>query len=236
MPIKDKDGSVYKLRGPNPLLKEQADWDTSSIKLINLGWKSEVVSDVRNPIKEAKKNSRDIGEELGLTENPKTKAVPARDFIKEIAEPPVKKEPVKVPVKEPEPEPEPEIEIEVVYEEPSESVELNVDPNLARILKERGVEYHCAPAVGEKTHTDDLYGTSYKTTVFGEAYIFDAIVIDESDLQLQFWCVKPINKDSVIYRRIKEGGERHWRVSHVEPRTGGWLAMAMISDLNPDFS
>jgi hypothetical protein len=231
MAIKDKDGGVYKLRGPNPLLKNQSEWDASKIRLINLGWKDEIIEDERNPIEEIKKNSIDIGKELNLEENPpevaKGKVVPAKDFIKEIVEPDPK--PIMKPVEVVKPEP-------VVMPEEDKPVQINVDARMARILKERGVEYFCAPCVGFKTHMDDFYGDSYKTPVYGEKYVFDAIVVAESDLQLQFWCVKHISVNSIVYRKVKDGGERWWRIQEVEPKTGGFLARAMISDLNPDFS
>jgi hypothetical protein len=113
---------------------------------------------------------------------------------------------------------------------------LNVDQKTARLLKERGVEYYCAPAVGIKKFTDDLYGNTYDTVEYGEKFIFDAIVIDLSDFELQFWCVKPVTTKSVIYKKNKQGGERWWKITEVEPKMDGWLAKAITSDLNPDFS
>lgn len=83
---------------------------------------------------------------------------------------------------------------------------------------------------------DDLYGNVYQTTQYGDKFIFDAVVVDESDLQLQFWCVRPITINSIVYRKIREGGERWWRIKDIEPKTGGFLAVAIISDTNPDFS
>jgi hypothetical protein len=66
--------------------------------------------------------------------------------------------------------------------------------------------------------------------------MFDAVIVDQSDLQLQLWCVKDISKDSIIYRKLNQGGERWWRIQHTEPKTGGYLCVCGISDLNPDFS
>jgi hypothetical protein len=233
VPIRDKDGSEYKLRGPNPLIKTQIDWDRNAIKLINMRWQSEVVTDERNPIAEMRKHVRDIGDELGLTENPKPrpKTVPAKKFLEEVVaedvKPPAPAKPKPAPVPSPPPPPPPD---------PDEPVQINVDPKMARILRERGVVYLCAPCVDYKHHTDDLYGDTYRTPVYGEPYAFDAVVIDQSDLEIQFWCVKPITVDSVVYRQRKEGGERHWRVAQVEDRTGGYVARGVTSETNPDFS
>jgi hypothetical protein len=228
MPIKNKDGSVYTLRGPNPLLSEQADWDKSQVRLINMrGWKSEVVEDERSPVREMKRNVIDIGEELGLEENPKPKAIPAKDFIKEIVETPKPK-----PKAKPEPKPEPKSEVK----EAEDGVVINANPRLARIIKERGVEFFCAPVIGQEDHVDEFYGTSYQTPIFGDQFEFDAVIVDQSDLQLQFWCVKPVGLNSIVYRKVEDGGERWWRIQEVEPKSGGWLVLAYTSDVNPDFS
>jgi len=232
MAIKNKDGSVYKLRGPNPLMKDQVDWDKKKMNLINMGWEEEIVEDARNPVKkfETDYNVVKIDEELGLIPNVEANAtavVPAKEFIEEIQEvqeqEPVITEPTPVVPKMPEPPKE-------------EKPVLNVDARLARMLRERGVEYYCAPAIGKKVHMDNLYGNTYETVQYGDKYVFDAVVIDQSDLQLQFWCIRQITEKSIIYRKVEEGGERWWRVKEVEPKTGGYLAIANISDSNPDFS
>jgi hypothetical protein len=219
MPIKDKNGNVYQLRGPNPLLRDQADWDKTKIKLINLGWRSEVVSDSRNPITEEKSNIINIRDELHLEDNPaESRIVSAREFIQEVREEPaiVETKPRQSTVPQPD-------------------VVITVDPKLARILKERGVEFHCAPVVSFREHKDEFYGSSYQTPVFGDQYIFDAVIIEESDLQIQFWGVKAVTKGSVIYRKNKDG-DRWWTIERVEAKTGGYLVIANPSEFNPDFS
>lgn len=218
MAIKDRDGKVYKLRGPNPLLKTQQEWDRSRIQLHNMGhWRSEVITDERNPVEEMKANIINIGEELKLQPNPdRTRTIDARKFIEEMRH-----------AEEPMP----------VFEPPEESnAVLNVDPKTARLLKDRGAVYFCAPAVGKTTHKDEFYGTSYDLIQYGEKFMFDAIVIDQSDLELQFWCVRYIPPHSVVYKKNQQGGERWWRVRESEEKTGGWLAKAITSDSNPDFS
>jgi len=219
MAIKDKDGKIYVLRGPNPLLKSQQEWDKSKVRLFNIHNRhEEVVEDFRNPVEEFNSTVVDIGQELKLKQRERAKVIEPRKFIEEIRE---------MPKEEPTPVfrmPEPEVPV------------LNVDPKMSRILKERGVEYWCAPAIGRKSITDDFYGSTYDIIEYGDKFVFDAIVIDQSDLELQFWCIKPVTSQSVVYRKVKQGGERWWRVNDVEPKTGGWLAKAITSDSNPDFS
>ena len=222
MAIKDKDGSTYKLKGFNPIMRDQQDWNKSKMQLINMGsTKVEIIKDKKNPIKKFKKdfNVVDIGEELDLFKGPepsKTKVVKAEEFIQDINS-----------TEEPIIKPESVVKPEVV---------LNVDHHTANIIKQRGVEYYCAPSIGTKEHKDELYGSSYSTTKYGESYLFDAVVIDQSDLELQFWCVRHLGKDSIVYKKVRQGGERWWRVLKIEEKTGGYLVSASVSDSNPDFS
>ena len=219
MAIKNKDGTVFTLRGPNPLMETQQEWDKNKIKLFNIGLRnSEVIDDLKNPVKEFKSKVIDIGQELKLTTK-RAKVIEPKKFMDEIREVP-KEVPKEAPA---------------VFKMPEVPV-LNVDPKMARIIKERGVEYYCAPAIGRKSITDDFYGSSYSTIEYGEKFIFDAVILDQSDLELQFWCVKPVTAQSIVYKKHKQGGERWWRITDVESKTGGWLAKAVTSDSNPDFS
>jgi hypothetical protein len=226
MAIKDKDGKVYKLRGPNPLVKEMATWDQTAIKLINIGEQVEVeiIHDTGSPVQFMKDNVINIKKELDLFEGPeKSKIIAPQEFIKNIVRT----------------EPEIVAPIEIVIEKPvveNKPVTLDVDEKIAKIFKDRGVEYFCAPVIGHDTFRDDFYGSSYNTPKFGKQIMFDAVIVDQSDLQLQFWCIKDISKDSIVYRKLNQGGERWWRVQHTEPKTGGYLCVCGVSDINPDFS
>lgn len=235
MAIKDRDGNVYQLRGPNPLMKTQQEWDRNSLQVFNLNKESEVVVDERSPVKRQQENVVDIGKELKLVKNEEfqdeTRTIRPMEFIQEIQKPEPKVEPAPVL----EFTPEPVVEIVVNSPEP-EPVVFHVDDRLARLLRERGVEYHCAPVIGETVRRDELYGRSYTVPRYGTNFIFDAIVIDQSDFELQFWSVREITKGSIVYRKQAEGGERWWRIKEYEPKTGGFLTVADISDLNPDFS
>lgn len=223
MAIKNKDGSVYKLRGPNPLMKNQSQWDHGKVILHNLGPKTETVVDENNPLRKQQENVIDIGRELNLKPNPPvTKVVPAQDFLEDLTnEPVVAQEPPPPPPSSPPPQP----------------ITRSQHDGLTRLLKERGVEYHCAPVVDEKVHEDDFYGSSYTLPVYGEAFVFEAIVIDQSDLELQFWCVAPLSRNSIVYQRAK-GGEwdrRWWKIDRLEEKSGGHLVSCVVSDINPSF-
>lgn len=230
MAIKDKDGSVLKIRGPNPLVQNMEDWDASAIKLLNANWQSKTIVDENNEFVEP----RDIGLELGLFEGSEnSKTISPVSFIQEIQEVPapvIASTPVEVIVPTP---------IEVIVPTPIEmpsNINLHVDDKVAKILKERSVDYYCAPVIGFNNFVDDLYGSSYKTLKYGEQFVFSAVIIDQSDLQLQFWSVKNLEKGSIIYKKVKRGGERWWQISSTEEKTGGYIHTCITSELNPDFS
>lgn len=205
MAIKSRDGSVYKLRGPNPLMESQADWDKSKMKLINMGrHNSEVHQDKKPNV-------------VVLPVIPKATPIPARNFLAEAAE----SEPAK-----PEPKPEP----------PPVTRQEELPEDIKRLFDAKGEKYFCAPAIGTKTHLDSLYGDTYQTIQYGDKYLFDALILDQTDLSLSLWCVRQITVNSIVYRKVQGGGERWWRVRSVEPKTGGYVVVSMPSDSNPDFS
>jgi hypothetical protein len=46
----NKDGTVYRLRGPNPLMKDQVRWDINKIVFHNFSWKDIVIPDPKNQV------------------------------------------------------------------------------------------------------------------------------------------------------------------------------------------
>lgn len=204
MAIKNKDGSVYKLRGPNPLMQTQQEWDRSKLNLFNIG------AQKREIVIEAKPEDH-ITTIKKTPVKPKARVIEARKFIEEI-----KSEPV-APVIQQQIPPKP-----------------REDDQATRLLKERGVTFYCAPAIS-RTVKDDFYGNSYGVLEYGDKYEFRAVPIDESDLELQFWCLDAVTTGSVIYRKDRRG-ERWWRIRQAAPESGGWLVNCIPSDSSPDFS
>lgn len=202
MTIKDKNGKIYTLRGPNPLLNDQTEWDKNKVILHNFG--NAEIQSAPAPIQENIVVVPPVKQEA--------KFIPAQTFIEEI-----KSEPKKLPVEEIKPEP-------------------KIDP-VAKILKEKGIQYYCAPITGYKEHHDELYGSQYTTPIYGEQFIFPAIVIDQSDLQIQIWCQKELTDNSIIFQKIKEGvwEQRWWKIKETEPKSGGYLVIGVVSDINPSF-
>lgn len=92
-------------------------------------------------------------------------------------------------------------------------------------LNKYGINFFCAPVI---SHFEN------KPT-YGAAIIIKAIVIEESDLRLAVWVGKELNKDSIIMK--KQGvAQRWWKINGSQPKTGGFILLAIPSDINPDFS
>ena len=49
MVIRNKDGSIYRLKGPNPLLKDQSQWDDFTVH--NFRFEPETKNNVTPPVK-----------------------------------------------------------------------------------------------------------------------------------------------------------------------------------------
>lgn len=214
MGIKDKDGKPYKLRGPNPIMITQKEWDCSMIKLFNMdNWESETIEDEKNL--DQPNDITDIGQVLQLVDNNNfigQRAIPPQEFVQEM----MKNEVVEKPVQPPEP--------------------VKKQSDSAKILKNHGVQYFCSPVVDHRIVVDELYGTSYKKFIYGDKFLFNAIIVEQTDLVLQIWCMKTLLAGSVIYKRDKQGGERWWRVKNSEVQGDGFLVTCDVSDVNPDFS
>lgn len=89
MPITKKDGTIYQLRGPNKIMKDQEFWDTNNIKFINMKFKEEVVPDKgKTIVKLQPKEEIEIVEENLLI-------MPTKVIVEEpIIEQPIIEEPI----------------------------------------------------------------------------------------------------------------------------------------------
>ncbi len=212
MAITDKEGKVYKLRGPNPILRDQSEWDKSRVHLINpMGKRTEVVSDdVRTVVLPPKKPVAPKPEPVVV---PVPIVIEPEAFLEELIAAPV--EVIAPPVVEP--------------PKPKTSVSSQID----EVLKKQGVPFHCVPLVGKKTHTDTLYDHTYTSNEYGNPFTFLAVIVDQSDLQLQIWGANEVVPESIIHRKAIE--ENCWKIYKTEPKSGGFIMLANLSDMNPSF-
>jgi len=259
MAIRNKDGSVYKLSSPNPLVKDQNKWDIKKEKVVlhNCIWENITISD-DGVVHE---HSSDFGK-LGKITNAWMKLDDAEDVVVvpapnaetvvvDYIEKPIFEENQEV-IKSTQP---------VIVEKP-----LLANANkekLVPVIKEEKpvftvprlknkVLMHCLPA-----HTVSRQTSFYEETFFrikyGEKFIFEAVLIDGSDLEIVFWSTDPdqrVTNHSVVYpfswvvwheyykkeNRVPFDEYRWWKVVEIEEKDGGWLYKASISDFQPDFS
>jgi hypothetical protein len=211
MVIKNKDGTPYTLRGPNPLMKEQDLW--AEFQLHNMEFSEQVIT---NNNKEIVKNKSKLN--LGKTvvetdSNPikveKVQKLPEIDI-------PIKQEETQTP-----PVP--------VNEEP---VERPVSIN-SKLLNYKRTVINCLPAIAD-VHIDDLYGERSVKIKYDKKFNFEAILIEEDDFNLVFWThLSKVTKYSVLYPKNKD--KRWWKVTAIKQAPEGFFISCMPSEYHPNF-
>jgi len=237
MTIIDKEGKIYTLAGPNPLVEKQTTWDTSKLVFHNFEWDEIKTSGEprrRAPPKEPKINPFD---ELGTAEE-------------KLVDAPQKTAPEEKIVESPHEAPPEDKRVEVLEEKPPEPQNDGREFDLPYI-KYKVLSY-CLPANVQKK-SDSLYGDSWSTLKYGKKFVFPSVVISSTDLSIEFWTSDPknqITEKSIIYPfsyevhnkstdnydRVPYDEYRWWKVSSKENKEEGWLFRAFPSDIQPDFS
>lgn len=206
MAIKDKNGNVVKLVGPNPLMRTQDAWDSKNVELINFGWEPTVVVDKRNSIKKFK-SDYNIPDIANIMNSQKEEFEEDLEELEELSVDEI-------------------VEKEIVHK-PEESL-LNTTE-----LDRHKVSFLCVLAQ-KTTVNDELYGDSYTRIVYGNKSQFPAIIIEQTDVSLEFWTEVNISVNSIVYPQ--DNSKRWWRVKSFFEKSGGSVVTAIISDVNPDFS
>lgn len=235
--IKNKDGNIYILEGPNKLVQKQENWDINDLEFHNFIWDDIYYNNVsRSTIKNSLNST--IGQEVRQPIDKSQSPIKKDQSISDI---PVSS----VTQKNPDPV------INVKEEEHSPSENSNWSNYKFPLLK-RKVLMHCLPA---KTITgqDSLYGESWTKVKYGNKFIFPSVVTKNSDLVLEFWTTDPDNKledKSILfpfcyevynsrtndYDRVPYDENRWWKILEKKSKDIGWLFTAVPSEDNPDFS
>jgi hypothetical protein len=220
MVIINKDGSVYKIRGPNPIMKVQDVWD--GFEIHNMKFEEYVVDDkITVPKKPGKIN---LGQTTVITEEklPETIQIQTPRHIEQEESP---------------------ITVEVVPPPPPEKPFIKAEPTDETVIRPTNVNeklknykktiLHCLPAV-VKTVVDDLYmDRSFKVS-YGKKFTFEAIIVEENDLGIVFWThLENISRFSVIYPQNQE--KRWWKVDNVKNAPEGFFLRCLPSSDQPAF-
>lgn len=221
MAIKNKDGTVYKLKGPIPVMLDQERWDDFQIH--NFDWDTATEKDDSN----LNKHQSDFGDlKEGFVEELETTKPPMPD-IKIVESDSVS--PVEIP-EEPEPEM-PDLSSEIVPEPeegPPPAEQRKLPSNLQRAF------VYCLPATMTQK-VDELYGDKYTTIKYQRAFSFEAVMVKNTDLVFQLWTtVDKITRGSVLYPKL--GEKRWWRAEDIVPKSGGFLVTGVPSDHQPSFT
>lgn len=236
MAIRKKDGNLYILEGPNPLVAEQVAWNPDGLVFHNFSWDEITFSKISGA------QGKYAPREETVKYEPAGKVAtrePKDEIVIRYPEEPAKKAPSQEP---PAPTPEPESP-PTATDEPREF-------DLPYIKYK--VLCHCLPAKVKK-HVDRLYGESWQKVTYGAKFVFPCVMVDSGDTEISFWTSDPreqIKDKSVIYPfsyevhntatdsydRVPYDEYRWWKVSERESKEGGWLFRCVPSELQPDFS
>jgi len=125
---------------------------------------------------------------------------------------------------------EPEEEIKIVETRPEPKPEEKKEQN-----KTPTIQVWCLPGRLEET-VDPLYNEKYGKMIYGNKFLFDAIIENQSDVQLSLWTNNAIiTEGSVVFPRTND--KRWWRVySASSVENGVYSIKASITDYHPNFS
>ena len=226
MAIKDKDGSILKLRGPNPVMRVQDRWDFDTITTENFRPDEQIVlrdDRKRSESVDSEFVPRDIGEELELTDKTTDdRFVSAEQFLGELDEQNEAATPV-----------EPDLRPPTTPTETATTPTPLPDRTARRLIAENTTTIWCAPVV-ETEFKDDLYGERRIRRSYGQKVLLEGIIVSESDSEMIFWSEPLCGNGSIVYPQNRS--KRWWRVESSETKTGGHLHRTIFSDVNPDFS
>ena len=202
MAIKNKDGSEYRLSGPNPHMKNQLLWDHFELHNMNF---EEIKGLIKKDQKIIKKETIKIEDE----------------FKKEFEEKPLKIEK----------------KIEEIQENKKQEIEEITEKSKKEISEEspdiKKVTIYCLPAKVEFSE-DLLYGEVKKTINYGKKFKFEAIVIDNNDINFKIWTnAIVLDKESIIYPQNYE--KRWWRVIETNKKFDGYIINCSPSNITPSF-
>jgi len=211
--IKNKNGTEYKLRSPNPIMIQQDLWENFEIH--NMDFKSEIYEASNS--QQQKRKSPKIS--LGQTHTAEDEQTP--EIIKTVVAP--KKE---IEIKTTTPEP----KIEKTNEEENVIRPTKINAKLQNYPK---TILHCLPSI-TKVFVDELYQDKTIKISYGEKFTLEAILIEESDMNLVFWThLENISKQSIVYPKNRD--KRWWRVQEVKKAPEGYFLNCMPSETHPSF-
>lgn len=172
MTIKNKDGSIFTLSKPNPVMRQQDLWDDGSQFILHNFKYDEVIL-----------HNFDAKEEEKPKEEPKPQPEPMptpKPVKKFQALDEITPEEINVPVRE---TPVPQQDKVRKKRQPTKNINI----------------LYCLPAITVSNH-DPLYNESHVSVNYGQQFTFESVITGSTDLMLQLWTNKEIVRHSILYQ------------------------------------
>ena len=224
MVIKNKDGSVYKVRGPNPIMMSQEVWDNFEVH--NMDFSPDIVNNKQNPQKPNKK--LDFGTTTTVTAEQQKPEMPTPP-------PPPKEAKIKEEVKIQ------EFEIpDFTKPEPTQSPQPETDEEVLRpqTVNEKLRNYkkdimYCMLAETKEV-VDPLYSDKTVKIKYTRNFVFENFIIKEDDMELIFWShLDFLTKNSILYP--KNDTRRWWKINSVRSAPEGCFIVCGPTDIQTSF-
>jgi len=219
MAIRNKDGTVYRLSAPNPVMNTQELWKEYQIH--NMEWDTEKIEEVEF----IQKNDEPQYQDDFISNLDKAKEeINEKEEIKPKEEIKAKEEKFDY-ISEGESKVEGFSRKSIIKPDPKD------DDEEQDVIKK--VFIHCLPAK-IRERKDSLYGDSYKTVQYDAPTSFEGVVLRQEDLFIDVWVdFDGIGIGSILYP--KENFKRWWRVQEKMKKAGGWILTAVPSSFQPSF-
>jgi hypothetical protein len=222
MAIKNKDGSIYEVRKPNPLMKNQDTWQ--DFKTHNMKIDGSIVEKLQ------KKYPIDNKIQIGTTQIVSTK----NDKVEVIK---IDIEGVPQPTEFPLPTlPPPEFP-KIIKKINTDDIEAKniqrpdkINPKIAHMPRNI---VNCLLAKIE-TKYDSLYEDKGVKIRYSKEIAFEAIILEENDIEFNFWThLDYITRKSVVYPMNRD--KRWWKIEEIIKAPQGYFCSCTPSDLQPNF-
>jgi hypothetical protein len=222
MAIKNKDGTTYEIKKPNPLMKNQDTWD--SFQTYNLK------NDISVVEKLAKKFLPDEKIIIGKTEKISNKN--EKIEIIRVDAPPVPP-PTEMPLPTLPPPEFPKI-VKLIKSDDVEARDIQRPNKINEKLKSFPTNVmNCLLAKLEEK-IDSLYEDKSLKVRYSKEVAFEAVILEENDYELNFWThLDYITKKSVVYPMNRD--RRWWKIEDVKKAPQGYFCSCKPSDLQPSF-
>jgi len=231
MSIKNKDGSEYSLRKPNPLMKYQDTW--SDFKLHNMNFDAKILEAARQKAANSPLQKINIGQE---------KTLKTSDQKVEIVTVDIKPTPEPTLFDVPKPTATPEA---TAYVRPPSATPTNFAKDeehevlKPKYISEKFLEYKkdvlCCLVAKLTEIKDTLYEDRVYKIKYIDKFVFEAIILEETDFNLVFWShLDYFTKQSIIYPR--NSNRRWWKINDIRSAPEGWFISCVPSATHPSFS